>query len=405
MAEPTPPPASEWTAFARRYMAADGRVIDTANNGVSHSEGQGYAMFFAAFFKDKPRFDRLWGWTDRNLGRREDALFAWRFDPRARVAPVADFNNATDGDIFIAWALLMAHEAWGNPAHFSAAQRITRDLLGSCVVQVGQRTVLLPGAAGFQDAAGTVINLSYYSFPALRALSHLVPDRRWALLERDGIALIQAARFGRWHLPPDWLLVQNNSGPPIPAPQRPARFSWDALRIPLNLAWNHLDVSRFAAERLFWDDVVHAHRPPAWVDLRTGETPPYRGHAGVQAVHALLRQRSGASVGEYLRVAQAPDYFGASLVLQSRIAGHMPAVEPAPSPTTAAAAPQEAGFATWIASMASDAIENTLEWLGLGQPEPEPPDPTGVPWARPDIGNAAYVRGMQPGPRGLPVRR
>ncbi len=355
-------------------------------------------MFFAAYFEDRDRFDRLWEWTQRNLGRRQDALFAWRFDPRDRVAPVADLNNATDGDVFIAWALLMAHEAWAIPAHLSAAQQIVRAILASCVVQVGGRKILLPGAVGFQDAEGTVINLSYYAFPALRALSHLVPDRRWALLVRDGMDLIQTARFGRWRLPPDWLMLPNGGGPPIPAPQRPARFSWDALRIPLNLAWNQLDASSFSAERLFWDDARHAHHPPAWVDLRTGETPPYRGPAGVQAIYALVRQRSGASGGEYLRVAQAPDYFGAALVLQSRIAVSMPAIEPAPSPAIAEVAPPDAGFEARFGAIAG----RVILWSERMRAPHEPP---AVPWARPNIADPDYVRGMQPGPRGLPVRR
>ena len=56
------PAASEWQAFTRRYMAADGRIIDTANRGISHSEGQGYAMVFAAHFNDRARFDLLWRW-------------------------------------------------------------------------------------------------------------------------------------------------------------------------------------------------------------------------------------------------------------------------------------------------------------------------------------------------------
>ncbi len=49
------------------------------------------------------------------------------------------------------------------------------------------------GERGFRDSSGVVVNLSYYAFPALRALSRVAPDRRWAALETDGLALMQEA--------------------------------------------------------------------------------------------------------------------------------------------------------------------------------------------------------------------
>ena len=56
---PRPPGAAltpaDWLEFRRRFIMPDGRVIDTGNNNVSHSEGQGAALLFAA------RFDELRG--------------------------------------------------------------------------------------------------------------------------------------------------------------------------------------------------------------------------------------------------------------------------------------------------------------------------------------------------------
>jgi hypothetical protein len=81
----TAPPQSEWQAFTSRYLSAEGRIIDTANDGISHSEGQGYGMFFAAHFGDRRRFDLIWEWTQANLSRPQDSLFMWRFDPHHRL--------------------------------------------------------------------------------------------------------------------------------------------------------------------------------------------------------------------------------------------------------------------------------------------------------------------------------
>jgi endoglucanase len=91
-----------WTAFRQIYLSGDGRIVDNGNGGISHSEGQGYGMVLATLVGDRPR-SRPCGWTERTLLRGDVALFAWRYDPRA-PNPVADTNNASDGDMLIAWA-------------------------------------------------------------------------------------------------------------------------------------------------------------------------------------------------------------------------------------------------------------------------------------------------------------
>lgn len=389
------PADAEWRAFRNRYVAATGRVIDTANNGISHSEGQGYSMFFAVEFDDRASFERLWGWTRHNLSRPQDGLFAWRYDPRSSF-PVSDPNNATDGDIYVAWALLRAAERWGEPDHRAAAMRIAEDILRCCVTEVGGRMILLPGIGGFRTAEGTVVNLSYYAFPAIRALSRLVSDRRWARLERDGLELIREAGFGRWRLPPDWLLLPP-SGAAVPAPDRPARFSWDALRVPLNLAWLPAAHDTLAAARRFWGDPGHRHHPPAWVDLRTGETPPYAGHAGIRAVQALVELRSGGPARPPIRVAEAPDYFGAAVVLQARIASVAPPEPPADEPPEEVRPPV---LRDRIASLASVLLARVLP-----QERENPDPPPMAQWARAEFLEPQQVRGVRPGLRGLSAPR
>ncbi|UPY38604.1 glycosyl hydrolase family 8 [Sediminicoccus sp. KRV36] len=384
IASSTATPASEWTSFIRRYVLEDGRVIDTANGGISHSEGQGYGLFFAVHFNDRPRFEAIWNWTRENLARPGDGLHAWRYDPHREI-PVADQNNATDGDIFIAWALLRAAERWQVPEYRAAAERIARGVLRCCVREFEGRQLLLPGTRGFTSREGVTINLSYYAFPALRALSRVAPDPRWALLERDALGILLWASYGRWRLPPDWMLIPVGGGRPSPALNWPGRFSWDALRIPLNLAWQHLDGPTLTAARLFWDSPSHAFHPPAWVDLRTGEIAPYRGHAGIQAVQALARLRAGEDGLPAVRVAQAPDYFGAALVLQTRIATTMPLEAPALTPPIPIPeSPPDPGF-----------IEQGRAFLAriFARPEREASASPPPSYSRPPFRNPSGIRG------------
>src|SRR5206468_12412320 len=62
--------AAEWAKYRERFVAEDGRVLDTGNQAVSHTEGQGWAMLFAEAAGDRASFDRIWNWTRTKLQRR-----------------------------------------------------------------------------------------------------------------------------------------------------------------------------------------------------------------------------------------------------------------------------------------------------------------------------------------------
>lgn len=315
---------ADWFAFARRFLHPSGRILDTGNGHVSHSEGQGYALLAAVRAHDQRSFDQILNWTVEALRRPDDSLLAWRWRPGTDV-PVNDMNNATDGDIFVAWALAIAGDKWRVPRYRARATQMARDILRRCVTQVGRRAVLLPGAYGFRNEQRVVLNLSYYTLPALRALSFLAPDPAWRRVETDFLPIIREARFGQWGLPPDWLeLPASGEGQGIPARGWPGRFSFDAVRIPLNLCWSGLhQKAAVAAARRFWLEQPHGVMP-AWVDLQTGLQAPFAAPSGVRAVARLAEaaQRGHGRPEDMPRVEDAPDYYAAALTLLSRIAWH-----------------------------------------------------------------------------------
>ena len=112
-----------WARYKARFIAPDGRLVDEAADGVSHSEGQGYGLVLAAYNEDSETFARLWAWTAANLEIRGDHLAAWRWRPRD-TPHVRDKNNATDGDLLIAWGLAEAGRRWRAPAYTAEARRI-----------------------------------------------------------------------------------------------------------------------------------------------------------------------------------------------------------------------------------------------------------------------------------------
>ncbi|BCM87229.1 glycosyl hydrolase family 8 [Methylobacterium indicum] len=309
----------EYATFVRRFVAPDGRVVDTYNGGVSHSEGQGWGLLMAVSFNDPATFDRIHGWTRRHLRRPADSLHAWRFQPQAKT-PVDDLNNATDGDLYIAGALARAGRLWRRPDLSAEAGQIGQDILRLLVRRVGQRIVLLPGAYGFDREGGVIVNPSYYAFPMIHEVAQVAPSGVWSALETDGLRLIEDGRFGKWDLPPDWLRVDQRTGALSPAPSWPARFSYDAIRIPLHLAWCRTrSQGALAAFWRYWEG-QHPF-PPSWVDLQSGTIAPYPADPGTRAVAALaLRTRAGGEGGTLPSIGEEDHYYPSALIMLSRIA-------------------------------------------------------------------------------------
>ena len=313
---------TEWANFRGRYVTRDGRVLDNARGDESHTEGQGFGLLFAAEAGDANSFERILDWTRRHLRHDRDNLHAWRYRGDA-VDAVADRNNATDGDILIAWALMRGADLFARPALAREAALIARDILAHCTREVAGRLVLLPAAAGFEKRDHVVLNPSYYVFPALAEFERLVQGAQWRRLARDGLAICNEARFGRWGLPADWIeLPREPSFGMRLASSWPTRFSWDALRVPLYLVWGRqADSPALKASIAFW--ATHPiGKLPAWVDLRSNLPAPYPGHAGLQAVAMLAAAATDRTrqLQDLPRVSQATDYYGAALVMLSRLA-------------------------------------------------------------------------------------
>ena len=59
-----------WDQFKDVNIDKSYRVIDYSDSrSITTSEGQSYAMFFALVADDRPTFDKLLEWTEKNLSR------------------------------------------------------------------------------------------------------------------------------------------------------------------------------------------------------------------------------------------------------------------------------------------------------------------------------------------------
>ena len=312
-----------WQAYKAAFISENGRVVDTGNGAISHSEGQGYGMLLAVAANDRPTFDRLWGWTRANLMVRDDQLLAWRWDPARRPA-IADMNDASDGDILVAWALTEAAEFWGDIALKVSARRAAVEIGRKLVVyKTKLGALLLPGVSGFaaEDRAdGPVVNLSYWVYPAFARLPLVAPEIDWRGIVQSGLDSLKAAHFGADGLPSEWVSLKN--GVARPADGFAPQFGFNAIRIPLYLAWAGI------GEREHYDPfVTWASRTGgrAVIDVSTGREAGSFGEGGYQTVAALaLCAAEGRPLDRSVLIARAPEnYYPATLRILSILAAQM----------------------------------------------------------------------------------
>ena len=305
---------ADWERFRQSFVQADGRVVDTGQARISHSEGQGFTMLFAVHYDDRATFDRLWQWTRRSLQVRDDALLAWKWENGA----VSDRNNASDADVLVAWALARAAEKWREPEYEAAGKRIAQDVRRKLFKRVSHGLVLVPATEGFDKADGLTINLSYWVFPAFRELARIDPAPEWDELAKNGVTILKYAYFGRWRLPPDWLKLAD---PVMPGGTPPERFGFDAVRIPIYLVWGRQDTdSLMQPYRDFWGSFAGARELPAFTNLKDDSVDTRGGGVGIRAISQLAAGYPRLASVRLPALEAGESYYSAVLLLLTKIA-------------------------------------------------------------------------------------
>jgi len=263
----------DWTHFATRFVAADGRVVDLTFEQKSTSEGQSYGLFFALVGNDRARFASILRWTSDNLasGRLGERLPGWLWGRRADGAwGLKDENSASDADLWLAYTLLEAGRLWNEAAYTDTGRRLLDQVRRREVVDAGAAgPVLLPGAVGFNLSEGRFrIDPSYlpgFLFEYLRREDASGPWQKiW-----DGYLQMAPAAFAAG-VAPD-LFVVDSSGTVKPDTEGTPSASYDAIRVYL---WAGMsgDNSRTLLPLLAkYGALVHSlGAPPEKVDPQTG---------------------------------------------------------------------------------------------------------------------------------------
>ncbi|TWF59021.1 glycosyl hydrolase family 8 [Neorhizobium alkalisoli] len=313
--------AGAWMLYQHKFLTQEGRIIDNKAGDISHSEGQGYGMLMAVLANDRRAFDLIWNWTRANLVVRDDGLMAWRWDG-SKNPHVKDKNNATDGDLLVAWALLRASQKWKQPEYGKVAAQMAQTISKRATAETAFGKVLMPGIYGFnagEQPDGPVVNLSYWVFPALSELAQASKGFPGKTLVKSGLSLLREGRVGPAKLPPDWIGLAASE--PKPAQGFPAQFGYEAIRIPLYLAWYSPDypdlLETFSKQ---WKRSAGT-KGLAVIELTTATATSPMPDPGYRAVAHLVECSLGRSVNiEEISNFKPTDYYPSTLHVLSLMA-------------------------------------------------------------------------------------
>jgi endoglucanase len=280
-----------WDQYKTNFVSDDGRVIDYDQGQISHSEGQGYGMYLSVLFDDSRAFKKIWHWTKNNLMVRADNLFAWQWGKKPNGEwNVMDWNNATDGDIVIAYALLKAEEKWHDANYKSEALKIVQDIRTHLSITWHGHTFLLPGYFGFKEETGFVLNPSHLILPAFRAFAKEDQTTFWEKIYQDGLFLIDQSCYGKLCLPADWVVLTDERISLYTG--RSPYFGSDAIRILLYLSSEKAPRYPKGVGKIL-DIYRQKGSIPLWMDLDKDSVSLHTAPAGYYAIYALSARRLG----------------------------------------------------------------------------------------------------------------
>ena len=304
----------EWSDYTGKFLKSDGSVVDNSNENISHSEGQGYGMTLAVYADKQADFDKIWGFANDKLRIRDDKLFNWKFDPNTKERTDESKVDAADGDIFIAYGLILAYEKWGDQKYLDAALPIIQDIHDLLIKDINGHTYLTPGTYGFSEEFrpdGPVINLSYWIFEAFPVFNKYVKSERWNDLLRGGMHYVYESRFGKTQMPVDTVSI---AGELKPGYGFPPEFAFSTVRVPLYLVRYGVGNDPFLAE--FIEKSTDADGNMIVYDVMTDElkyTLPNRGYRLIAQMPACVKD--GRVIDKQEQEFEADYYYPASLHL------------------------------------------------------------------------------------------
>ena len=232
----------DYVHLTAEYERWKSELVSTCNGGGnkmmvqtdqgSKVEAVGFGMLIAAFMGDKEVFDGIYNFYKANLSTSNACgMMGWigQCDGNSN-------SSAADGDIEVAFALIVASWQWPDEDYEEKAKPIIK-LLEKVVVTCNGVKALAMGCSGTGSPYGgcNETDISYYNPAAFRLFAKLTGNDLWEQLADDTYTILEAGANKTTGLVPE---RQSVSG--TPAGGDYGNFKYDACRTPWRIAMDYV---------------------------------------------------------------------------------------------------------------------------------------------------------------------
>ncbi|MGN1272707.1 MAG: glycosyl hydrolase family 8 [Lactobacillus sp.] len=232
-----------------------------SNKKTALSEGQGYGMYISALaakrgFGDKKQFEQLNNFYLKHretINHRKTFLMSWREVEKNGKWHV-DKNTATDGDLFIAQALILASKEYNNIYYKDEAVKILQDIL-RYEYNAKTQTLTVGNWANEKSKYHNLMRTSDVMPEFFDSFYKTTGDKRWLTIKNTMLKrLYQLSHRHKTGLVPDFAWVSATNAKPVKpntvATKDDGNFSANACRVPMMLADSHDRLAKKIVNRM-----------------------------------------------------------------------------------------------------------------------------------------------------------
>jgi endo-1,4-beta-D-glucanase Y len=214
------------------------------------SEGQGYGMIITVLMAGadssaKPTYDGLYKYYKAHPGV-HPYLMAWA---QNKNCIDIDKSSATDGDMDIAYSLLLANKQWGSNGRINYLKEAKNIIAVIMQHEINLHTysILLSDGVEYDSKDYNDMRSSDFMPANFRAFQNVTNDTRWGKVISNGYSLFSymAQTYSEdAGLIPDFICHVNKKPVPAPAHYLESRFdgyyNYNACRVPWRIATDYL---------------------------------------------------------------------------------------------------------------------------------------------------------------------
>ncbi|HIY94008.1 glycosyl hydrolase family 8 [Companilactobacillus sp. HBUAS56275] len=264
---------SRYQTWKKDYLRGSSKQkyvkTNTGRKAQTLSEAQGYGMLITVMaakqgFGDQKSFDQLTRYYLAHRISSDNPLMSWRQNQKngEMVSTKAEQTSATDGDLDIAYSLILADEKWGSKGDLKYNQ-LASDLLEAIKEHEINPTTNLPRVGNWATASqsANLVRTSDLMTAYFRKFASYTKDGSWTKIAQSSQnALKKLSDQHKTGLMADFVTIKGNQlqlgtvKPNQVASQYDAQYGFNACRIPWRVAYdyqlNHSQVSKRIAQKM-----------------------------------------------------------------------------------------------------------------------------------------------------------